>query len=302
VVLRYQRSLIAKTIFHGIKDRLRSLLGLRPLLVLISTDLAYLTDSYHLKVLGPEDQYVSYQRLECPYCNERIDRSWKRALADSLVSDELVNKCDHNASPTGSRDYHFRVRQRLGQDYSHLYARGWAKHAPRNLQFLVRFEEKPPGTLIQAALSATLVAILTVCIGIIVTNADPGIESDTPALILGAPGIIVSAVGFAGSSDAVLRSALATRMSLLFSSLLSVIAASMFLLNRSGVFPYNSINVHFYGVTSLEWDAVAILAIIHCALILRTLSVRVRSYRKLIERNSRYGRHSVAWTNPRSQR
>jgi hypothetical protein len=299
VMIEYDRVLPVRARILRWRDRLRLTLGLRPLQATIPLDLAYQTDSYHLRVHGPSDQFVSYQRLECSRCLRAAVRDWRRSHAPRSGTPGPADSpsiCPaHVTSPSVYRDYHFRIRGRMGQDYTHLYMRGCSGNAPTTLRFLVRFEETPPGTLMRALLSSGVVAVLVLAVGRIMSAPSVQIDSDIPALLLVLPSLAIAGSGFSQQDDSVLRSSLFARVSLILSACYSITAVVLFLLQRTSTLKLSPGGLDMYGVGSPVWTALAAGTVIHFLFVFRAFVVRSSHYRRLVRNSEGAAKLALGW-------
>ncbi|HEX9362328.1 MAG TPA: hypothetical protein VGA47_00910 [Candidatus Dormibacteraeota bacterium] len=300
ILVKYERTLIPKTSIGSIRgsfkrreytesirattDRLRLLLGLRPYQVGIPLALPLTTQSHHLSIIGPADQYLGEQRLRCRKCLELLSRTW-RATSESLEG------CNHEAS-TVNQDHYYRLRRRCGQNYAHVYMRGYANSGLRNLEVLVNFGETPTGALARAVVASGAAVILIAVIGRLVYEARGSLSSDVPALILAFPAIAASWFGFSSDSESLLRSSLASRLALLTSGLLSFLSAVLYLSQPHGteVTPLGDPSGRSFsvlGVPALSWWAALLcLAIINLLYIGYRFLLVSTYYRTLLERDA----------------
>jgi hypothetical protein len=212
--------------------RLRLWAGLRPDRVVVPVTLPFEADSYHLEITGPAEYYLREQLLGCPRCRLRVDSTW-RGLSTSL------NGCHHGPVGDDQRCY-VRLRRRAGQNYCHVYLRGFAaSHLDdhdQQVTMTARFAEAPPGVEERALLAAGAATVVIGIVGYLRSRGyllPPKDIADIPALLLAIPGVAATWFGFSSDTDSVLRSSLTARISLLCTGLLSLTAISCYLLQTS---------------------------------------------------------------------
>ncbi len=209
--------------------RLRLWAGLRPDRVVVPVTLPFEADSYHLEIIGPAEYYLREQLLGCPRCSARVDSTWRGLSASG-------SGCHHGPIGGDERCY-VRVRRRAGQNYCHVYLRGFAaskldEHG-QQIIMTARFAEAPPGIEERALLAAAAASVVVAVIGYLRSRnglLPPTDIADIPALLLAVPGVAATWFGFNSDTDTVLRSSLTARISLLATGLLSVAAVSCYLL------------------------------------------------------------------------
>ena len=193
--------------------RLRLWAGLRPDRVVVPITLPFEADSYHLEIIGPPEYYLREQLLGCPRCNAKVDSTWRGLSATG-------NGCHHGPIGGDERCY-VRLRRRAGQNYCHVYLRGFAaskldEHG-QQLTMTARFAEAPPGVEERALLASAAAAVVIAVIGYLRSRnflLPPTDIADIPALLLAIPGVAATWFGFTSDTDTVLRSSLTARISL----------------------------------------------------------------------------------------
>lgn len=231
------------------KDRLRLLLGARPVDLTVSLENACTCQSYHMMVVCPDGLYLRDQLV--PHVNEYMR---------------------NNARPTNVPPY-CRLRRRLGQPYAHFYARYFPepKRRPKAAGQITSPEEKslrapylhltfyevPPASIFRAALVAISTTLLIWLVGLVIShsqNGDPG--TDAPAWLLAFPAVIAAWLGFDAPSRRLLEGTLGARLSLIYSAFSSVAASGLFMIYKAqlnmlhGVFPKK---ISILGVGQISW-------------------------------------------------
>jgi hypothetical protein len=292
LLITYELTLIPRAERKGWEGRFRLALGLRPYQLAMPVNLAFTAQSYHLRISGPGDKYVMRQYLCCRHCGKLVRRNWRSQDAGAK-SETPSQNCRHTVlsgnQTTGKR--HFRLRQRRGQSYVHLYMRGYASDdAPRDLQFLARFREVPPGSLANAAATALITTLLIAVAGYLSTHVRGSAYSDIPALILALPVAAASWMGINEDAGKLVGSSLLARLSLIVSGLLSIAAIVIYLAltpkdpakdhtgshSRSNVHPFEILGIHHTG-----WNTLVILSLLNFAYVAFRFAVRVTYYNYL---------------------
>jgi hypothetical protein len=290
-LIKYERTIVPTTTVGGLRGRLRMALGLSPYQISIPVDHAFSSDSYHLRVEGPSDQYVTSQNLRCarPACRTSFNRNWTTGPSPE---GRPLSKCPlHHAtgdrSSTPYQDYHFRVKARKGQSHCHLYMRGFVGSGFRDLEFAAGFGERPPGDLSKAAITAGVTAVLVAAVGYLTRSFAAGnvsdMGSDIPALMLAVPGIAAGWFGFAADTGALFRSSLAARVSLIVSGLLSLAAAILYLLeNDRVVTPILTDSVELLGINDRYWLLLSVVAYANLIVTIRYFVIRYSFFKHLL--------------------
>jgi hypothetical protein len=200
------------------------LFGARPVSVTISLDNAWTCHSYHVRVEAPEGLYLSSQKL----------------IASRKY---LRNKAKDAPTPP-----HYRFRRRLGQSYAHFYGRFFPNPLPneRRPKLRLEFYETPPGSVFRAAIASGAGLALIWLVGFVMSRTrDAG--TDAPAFLLVFPGIAASWLGLEVPSGRLFEGTLAARLSLVLTTIISVSASGLFVLNASGL-------SLFYGTLPTEMN------------------------------------------------
>lgn len=238
-------------------SRLRLWLGLRPNYAEIPINLAFETDSHHLEVIGPAEYYVNKQFVGCVKCNKRLRSDWRGFAANT-------ESCGH--APIGFDDQcYIRVRSRIGQNYAHIYMRGFASSRLdyRCMAARVRFAEAPPSVEERALFSAVTASVVFGVLGYILSNFHgTKLPTDVPLVFLALPGAAAAWFGFSSDADTVLRSSLTARISLVVTTLLSLTAVSCYLL-QSYLSWTSGPRWSFLGINEYLWLALLGLSLIN---------------------------------------
>ena len=145
---------------------------------------------------------------------------------------ELTRGCGH--APIGFDDRcYIRVRSRIGQNYAHIYMRGFASSRLdyRRMVARVRFAEAPPSVDERALFSAFTASVVFGILGYVFSHfPKQSLPTDIPLVFLTLPGLAAAWFGFSSDADTVLRSSLAARISLIVTTFLSIVAVSCYVL------------------------------------------------------------------------
>lgn len=206
VTVKYRKSIPV----HGrprtaiTRRRVRS--GLMPYRFEVETSLPFLTPSYHFRVSGPSGQFVS---------------------SHFLMDVETKGELDQRAFEEDGRYPYLRVRYKGALPYGHLYMRGLHEFTPRRLATVVEFDEIPPGAL-GSARSVSVVTTLLVAAFAFILARKSGLQSnaDLSAFLLAGPALAASWVGH--SLERMQRSSLSTYFGLLFTAMVSLSAALLY--------------------------------------------------------------------------
>lgn len=277
VVLRYEQTLIPEMkltkarsgqVILWCKDRLRILLGARPVDLSVSIRHASTCQSYHLLVDSADGLYLAEQELS-------------------------VNIADYFAGkkPVRGVPPYYRFRRRLGQTYSHFYARYFPEQRSDEPSPYARFTyfEVPPGSIFRAAVTSISGAGLVWIVGYVLSRKSD-VGTDAPALLLAFPALAAAWLGFEAPSRRLLEATLTARLSLMITALTSIAGSGLFMVYRSGLPALHwhlPAHLTFLGITSLSWAMVTGIAILNAfatlySCLLRTwefkyLSARVRT-------------------------
>ncbi|MGH3546865.1 MAG: hypothetical protein ACRDQU_01795 [Pseudonocardiaceae bacterium] len=247
-LLKYEQTLIPELEISSFRHRLGIFLGARPIDLTLSLDSASTCQSYHMRVMGGDGLYVGDQQL---------------------IDAEKTLRVAKKQSPAPTN---LRFRKRLGQSYSHFYARFFPQPAvgerPR-IRF--RYFEVPPGSALRAAVSAIAALALIVMVGIINSrNPDPG--TDAPAFLLAFPAAAATWLGFDTPTRRLLEGTLSARLTLIWTVTLSVFASGLYMAHRAfAEHPDGPYTVHWYRlpnqasifwVTDVSWAVLVLLALL----------------------------------------
>lgn len=241
------------------KDRLRFLLGARPVKLDVSLENACTCLSYHMMVACPEGLYLREQ--EVPGVNDYLKQ---------------------NARPRNVPPY-CRLRRRLGQPYAHFYARyfpepkkvsnsqgdpgGAQVDLPGPPALRLAFYEVPPASIFRAALVNVSTTLLVWLVGVVIShasNGDPG--TDAPAFLLAFPAVIAAWLGFDAPSRRLLEGTLGARLSLMYSAFSAIAASGLFMMYKAqlgflhGSFPAQ---LSILGIGQISWAALAALSAVN---------------------------------------
>lgn len=266
-------------------------LGLRPSQVAIPVTLALTASSYHLRLNAPDSKYVFEQRLICCHCRELVDSSW----AGSHPRPELdvpADRCSHDSEENPSAlwfddRHYFRLQRRRGQNFVHLYLRGFGSMRPQmdGLQIIARFKEVPPGSRLQSAVTALATTVLVVVVGYLVSNHRVSPGSDYPAVVLALPAVVASWFGIASERNALVGGSLLARVSLIVSGVLSIASIVTYLMTASttpAAAPARDVSL--LGVTDRAWIALSILSLVNFIYIYYRFVLKLVHYRDLMRR------------------
>lgn len=207
------------------KDRLRFLLGARPVELTVPLENAYTCKSFHMTVVCPEGLYLRDQLV--PHINEYLH---------------------NNARPTNVPPY-CRLRRRLGQPYAHFYSRFFPEpkkpefrqgdeqskiqeYTPLHPPYLrLTFHEVPPASMFRAALVAVSTTMLIWLIGLVVSRVSSGdLHTDVPVFLLAFPAIVAAWMGFDSPGRRLFEGTLGARLSLIYSALCAIAGSGLFLI------------------------------------------------------------------------
>jgi hypothetical protein len=236
VLLKYERSIMPQSRAPGKESKVRLGLGLLPHKVDLPIDLPLTAGSYHLRVNGPIGKYIYDRHLRCHACKKRVRNDWRGVVpkesAPRTGPTKVSQRCYHESKPESVKDQHYRVSSRLGQNYLHIYMRGYgySKQPLRNLEIRVHFKETPPGSRASATVIALATTIFVWVVGHLISNNDAVATSDLPALMLALPALAASWFGFTADGGTLLGSSLIARLSLGASGIISIASIITYLL------------------------------------------------------------------------
>jgi hypothetical protein len=249
----------------NLKGQLRVLLGTRPVGVTVALDNAWTCQSFHVRVQVPQGLYLRRQSLD--------------------ASKEYLKKPVKDA-PTPP---YYRFRGRFGQPFAHFYGRFFAvpnKTATRP-KLKLHFYEVPPGSNFRAAVASATCLILVWAVAFSMSRVpDPG--TDAPAFLLAFPGVAASWLGFESPANRLFEGTLAARLSLMLTTMTSIAASGLFMLNRAGArlpfhvtaWDHNS----FLGIYRAPWMALVAVSLINTGYIGYRYLVDSATFKYLAER------------------
>ncbi|WP_433301414.1 hypothetical protein ACQP2F_06025 [Actinoplanes sp. CA-030573] len=305
VLLKYERTLTASSraapdghgrntfpqrVHRGIRGwrgLTRIALGLRPSQIAVPIDLALTASSYHLTLNAPESKYVLEQRLVCIHCKRPVQSSW-------IGSDPSRRGCCHRwgeEPPSMWFDdrHYFRLQRRRGQNFIHLYLRGFGAMSPKmdGLRIVGRFKEVPPGSRLQAVMTALATTVLLTVVGYLVSHHRVSPGSDYPAVVLGLPAVVASWFGIATDRNALVGGSLLARVSLIVSGVLSIVSIVTYLVTAptsgSGGHAAHP-HVTFLGVTQPAWIALGVVSFLNFLYVYYRFLLKLVHYRDLLGR------------------
>ncbi|MDF3316411.1 hypothetical protein [Rhodococcus sp. C3V] len=203
-----QRSIPLLKVNRSLGDRARDIvrlpLGIRPTIVSYDLIESSRCDSYHFELLGPEGTYLARQ-----------------GIVDSLSEDKdpLV-------------DVPHRFLARHGQRYGHVYINKRPLNDSKALTYIAHFYERSPGSIAPATISALAAAILISVAAAIRLSPGLNVQADVVAVLLALPSIAGGWVGF-DSARGLFGGSLNSRLSLMTTMMLSIVAAAYFMLSKS---------------------------------------------------------------------
>ncbi|WP_229070271.1 hypothetical protein [Actinoplanes sp. DH11] len=273
-------------------------MGLRPAQVAVPISLALTASSYHLRLNAPESKYVFEQHLTCSHCDQLVTPSWVGSRPGVKRGPVGTAKCTHKAGvePSAHRfddRHYFRLQRRHGQNFVHLYMRGFGAAKPKmhDLQVVARFKEVPPGSRLQAAVTAFATTVLVIVVGYMVSNHRVAPESDYPAVILALPAVVASWFGIASERNALVGGSLLARLSLIVSGVLSIASIVTYLMTaptEAGSSPPPP-QVSLLGVTHKAWIALSLLSLVNFVYIYYRFVLKLIHYRDLMRRKQGHG-------------
>lgn len=238
----------------SVRQKLRMLLGARPVFLRLSAANAATCQSYHLVVSAPDDLYVGDFDAPC------------------VTGGQI---------PTDSRvDYH-RVRGRRGQHYFHLYTRmGRGNDADLSLLKVdVKFFEVPPGSVGRAAISALACALTCIGVSITTTHSIGTVDSNLAGILLTIPSAAAVWLGFETRPSRLLEGTLAARLSLVATFTTSLAAGVLLMLQKAGFITGTS-----GGSPSIFWLTISGFAAVNAAMTCGIYWERVSHYRTIAMR------------------
>jgi hypothetical protein len=250
-----------------LKDRLRLLLGARPIDLTVSLDNASTCQSYHLTVESAEGLY----------------------LADQKAMIDMESYLRERPNVLGAPPY-YRFRRRLGQSHAHFYARFFPGPEPGQPSPTLRltYFEIPPGSVFRAMVTSVAAAVLVWLVGLVI-SANDGHElgTDIPALLLAFPAVVAAWMGFEAPSRRLLEATLAARISLIITAMTSIAASGLFMVYRADLHHLHGVlpdRITFLGITQTSWSIVAALALSNASATLYACLVRTWEFSYLSSR------------------
>jgi hypothetical protein len=271
-VMRYSRTLVpnlrmaARWGLSGVKDRLRMLIGARPVFLAVNARNAATCQSYHLLITAPPELYVG-------------DFNIKPIVEAAKASEQLQDN---------RTESYWRVRGRRGQHYFHLYTRALLVPKQNPLLVSVKFFEVPPGSLARAGAAAIATFIATTAVAFAVSRAADlqEIDGQLAVFLLAAPGIAAAWMGFEARPGMLLDGTLATRISTAFTFLLAMAGSVVLLLNRAEVYPLYQVPL-FIGLTwDLTWTLIATGALVNMMITCYSWWQRTTYYQRIATRST----------------
>ncbi|MET9298693.1 hypothetical protein ABZX66_05145 [Micromonospora aurantiaca] len=297
VLVKYERTYIPSSLTATWRGLLRLGLGLRPDQVAVPLDLALTADSYHLRVNAPANKYVLKQVLQCRHCESLVERNWRGRRPIGKT-----DRCAHESGHATQSGHHFRVRRKRGQNFVHVYLRGYARQSPkmRDLALLARFKETPPGARGRAAVTALATTLLVAVVGNLVNTPQGAQVGGLPALMLALPAIAASWFGMTGDRETLVGGSLLARLSLITSGIVSVAAVVLYLGTSSTGATTTTQNddvpapLTFVGITDWRWITLCALSALNLIYISYRFSLKLVHYNDLIKRKD-LGAGEFAW-------
>ncbi|WP_248964731.1 hypothetical protein [Sphaerisporangium perillae] len=276
--ISYRRTMVPPNKSRQARHRLRLTLGLRPVTMQMAPGMAHNSKVYHLQIKAPESQYLMEQTLRCTDCGSK--------LSNSEIETDGSQTCSHVKLSQEAEPY-FQLLSKRGQNYAHLYMRGFTGMDWKKIRFTSSFGEVPPGTLASAVVTAATSLFLIGAVALAEARGLPR-TSDVPALLLALPAVAASWFGFSSDNEAVLRSSLAARCSLLLGGLTSLAACALFILTRTvdHTQSIDSVTLMDNEMRWWGWVGLAYLAGVNFGYVLIQLIIRSGAYRRLLRKES----------------
>lgn len=317
-LIKYERTFVPASLTTSWRGLLRLGLGLKPDKVAIPVELALTAESYHLRVNAPANKYVIKQYLQCRHCRVLLTRQWRGRAPIGIPADEDAsgkkpdNKrhlCAHELDQTRSAteddrvtDHHFRVRRKRGQNFVHVYMRGYSRAAPklRDLQLITTFKETPPGARGRAAITALATTLLLAVAGNLLNSPQGTQVGGLPALMLALPAVAASWFGLSSDKDALVGGSLLARLSLVVSGVVSVIAVVLYLSSPPPSAPAPIVGgsvadpLTFVGITDWRWITLCIVSALNLTYISYRFALKLVHFNDLIRRED-LGAGDFAW-------
>lgn len=217
-------------------------LGLRPDRFTIPIWLPFTVGSYHFKMISSPGQFVhdfSLVEVEDKPGNTRTHttdtlrekRRQEKQTAGEQTTETSTAESTHRLGT--AQQPLLRTHQERGLVYAHLYAVGFRFREFFNIAMVVRFAEIPPGALGGTAVIALVSAVLITFFALLGQPRQG--QGVGVAVLLSAPTIAASILGFAAHEDSLLRSSLTARLGLIFAGFLSLSATLLYVAQSIGV-------------------------------------------------------------------
>ncbi|MFC4018842.1 hypothetical protein ACFOW4_12945 [Micromonospora sp. GCM10011542] len=316
-LLKYEPTFIPASLTRSWRGLLRLGLGLKPDKVAIPVELALTAESYHLRVNAPTNKYVLKQFLQCRHCRVLLTRQWRGKEPAGMPEEKNGSGkedpdrkllCAHQLDSTRTgqddlvTDHHFRVRRKRGQNFVHVYMRGYSRAAPklRDLQLITGFKETPPGARGRATVTALATTLLIAVAGNLVTDPQGAQVGGLPALMLALPAVAASWFGVSSDKDALVGGSLLARLSLVVSGVVSVIAVVLYLGSPPPTVPTpipgGSVAdpLTFVGITDWRWITLCVVSALNLFYVSYRFALKLVHFNDLITRED-LGAGDFAW-------
>jgi hypothetical protein len=293
VMLRYERTLIPAALNKSGLGWLRVILGLRPNRLIAPADLAVTAGSFHMYLTGPPSMYVLEQEFRCMHCRSRVSRHWK------YQTPTADNPCSHDSSKGAdvaqfTEDVHYRVSPRRGQNFVHIYARGFgsSKLQFRDVELFAEFKETPPGSRASAVVTSIVSTFLIAIMGRLASHGSPSVGA-LPGLVLALPAAAATWFGFSTDSKSLVGSSMLSRVSQIVTAVMSALAIAVYFTSHHG---HIWLGLGIVGVTEPLWAAILLVSAFNLVYIAYRFVLKVRIYNELLrkeERRTLSGPHSM---------
>ncbi|MCA2214232.1 hypothetical protein [Jidongwangia harbinensis] len=274
-------------------------LGVQPSQVGVGVDLALTTASYHLRLNAPESKYVFEQSLVCRHCRRLVREQWNGSDRTDGPTEECRHDDESVPQQCFSDRHYFRLQRRRGQNFVHVYMRGFGRTTVpmEGLGLVVRFKEVPPGSRAQAAVTALVTTALIMVVGYLISQNRVSPESDYPAVALALPAVVASWFGLSAERNALVGGSLLARLSLIVTGTVSIISMMTYLMTAptSGgpVTPAHHPGWSLLGVTETPWVVLSILSLTNFLYIYYRFALKLVHYRDLLRRQPDRSAHSA---------
>lgn len=185
----------SKNLAHWVKRETSAGLGLAPTQFEFVLDEAHRGGSFHFEFMGPEGTYLARQEIDAT------------KISPSAYS---------------------RFQSRLGQRYCHVYLRNFSTIDDTPPRVVLAFEERMPGSISAAFASAVAAAVL-ILVASLSNRLSIHLDGDVVAVLLAFPGAAAAWAGLERSTP-LYGGSLAARLSTLVTSMMSLVAASAYLI------------------------------------------------------------------------